>query len=150
MEELYTKVEALDAILESLRTSDDASVQELLALIRNDTPIETIVQHARGILAKRDHAGNQTTPNPRTRQHVMSIASLIDNPPVRVPAQPWTSLADDDAVSHLISVYFVWHHDSFPSLDKETFIKAMNSKDLSSPFCSPFLVNSMLMMASVS
>lgn len=81
----------------------------------------------------------------------MSVASLIDEPRFRVPAKPWTNVLDDDhVVSHLLSVYFTWPHQAHTVFDKDCFVRAMNAKDLSGTFCSPLLVNSLLLMACVS
>ena len=81
----------------------------------------------------------------------MSITTLTDDPPIKVPAKPWTNVTNNDnAVSHLISVYFTLHNASYPTVDQDVFTREMNRKDLSSSFCSQFLVTSMLLVASVS
>jgi hypothetical protein len=68
----------------------------------------------------------------------------------KVPAKPWTRLTDDDdLVSHLISLYLEWVNPFFRVLEEDLFIKAMQSGDFNSEYCSPFLVNAMLAYACV-
>ena len=144
MVELYAKVEAFDAVLDSIRSTDDTAVADLIKLIRDEASVEEIASHARGILKASAPHGSRD----RTRTTIMSIASLTDEPPIRVSASPWTTITDDDNfVSHMISVYFTWHHESYPAVYKDIFIKAMIAGDTSSQFCSPFLVNCMLLTA---
>jgi hypothetical protein len=145
LDQLYTKGEALDTLIESIQFSDEKSISDLIRLIRSDTSIDEVVQHARSILRERRSESTE-----RARSAVMSIANLIDEPPIRVPAKPWTNVtSDDDFVSHLISMYFTWHHESYPAVDREIFVQAMQSKDLDSQLCSPFLVNSLLLTACI-
>jgi hypothetical protein len=71
-------------------------------------------------------------------------------PPVKVPAKPWTALTeDDDLVSHLISLWLQNNNPFFRVVEEDLFVKAMQSGDLSSEYCSPFLVNSILALACV-
>lgn len=148
LDQLYSKADALDVLLSSLQATDDRSVRDLIVLIRDEASLEDIVEHARLVLR---HSDQNSVSRARIRRTVMDVASLIDEPPIRVPAKPWTNVTEDDsAVSHLISVYFTWHHYGYPSIDQDIFVRAMTSKDLSSQFCSPFLVNSLLLIACVS
>ncbi|CAD0114866.1 unnamed protein product, partial [Aureobasidium uvarum] len=69
-------------------------------------------------------------------------------PPVKVPAKPWTVITDDDdLVSHLISLYLEYVNPFFRALEEDLFVRAMQSGDLDSEYCSPFLVNSILALA---
>jgi hypothetical protein len=71
-------------------------------------------------------------------------------PIYKVPAKPWTRLTDDDdLVSDLISLYLEWVNPFFRVLEEDLFIKAMQSGDFNSEYCSPFLVNAMLGYACV-
>lgn len=80
----------------------------------------------------------------------ISLESLCDIPPYRVPAKPWTEATDDnDLVSHLVSLYFTWDHPCAQFVDQGIFLEHMRRGDLDSEFCSPLLVNSLLSMASV-
>lgn len=81
----------------------------------------------------------------------MDINRLSDIPIIEVSANPWTSITDDDDfVSHLISLYFTWQHSILNYLDRDLFLRDMRSRELSTHFCSPFLVNSILAVACVS
>ncbi|KAL4976891.1 hypothetical protein BDW66DRAFT_159327 [Aspergillus desertorum] len=82
---------------------------------------------------------------PPFRSKVMDIHYLCDSAPVKVPAKPWTTVTDDDAlVSHLISLYFTWDYPFYAFVDPEIMIKHMREGKLQSDFCSPFLVNALL------
>ncbi|PWY85937.1 hypothetical protein BO70DRAFT_423052 [Aspergillus heteromorphus CBS 117.55] len=73
---------------------------------------------------------------------------LFDHPVYLVPAQPWTSLTeDDDYVSRLISLYFTWNHPTQIWIDRDLFIQDMQSGDPNALFCSPLLVNALLAVA---
>lgn len=68
-----------------------------------------------------------------------------------VPAKPWTTITDDnDFVTHLISLWFTWYQPCFNWVDRDLFIREMQSQDLDSEYCSPFLVNAILADACVS
>lgn len=85
--------------------------------------------------------------NPYAR---VTLESLCDIPLYRVPAKPWTDVTDDDdLVSHLVSLYFTWDHPCTQFLDQGVFLEHMARRDVKSEFCTPFLVNSLLSMASV-
>ena len=62
-----------------------------------------------------------------------------------IKAKPWTDVTDDNRlVSHLISSLFTWEQNFSGMIEQESFINAAIAGDLSSPFCSPLLVNAML------
>lgn len=89
----------------------------------------------------------QRTVDPYAR---VTLETLCDIPRFRVPAQPWTNVTDDSSlVSHLISLYLTWDHPCSQLIDQDVFLKHMKAKDLTSEFCTPLLVNSLLAMASV-
>lgn len=47
-----------------------------------------------------------------------------DQPPHWVPASPWTSLTnDDEAVSHLVSVFFTWHNPTWRFVEQDLFLQ---------------------------
>lgn len=152
VEELEHKRDALDTILDALRDSNDDNVQELLRLIRSHAPLDEINQFAATCIG--DICEDQlatlavTLDVTQPRRSVLSINALIDTPPIKVPARPWTSVTDDDElVSHLISIYFTWVHPVHPALVKDMFVAHMAAGDLQSQYCSPILVNSICAMA---
>ena len=155
VEELELKRDALDTILDALRYSEDRHVQHLLHLIRTDEPLEDIMRYAAahdGSFAEEQLASLAVAVDTGlSRKSVLSIAVLCDSPPIKVPARPWTRITtDDDFVSHLISTYFNWYDPAYPCVRRELFTGAMVSKDLTSEFCSPLLVNAILAVACVS
>lgn len=80
----------------------------------------------------------------------VTLESLCDIPLFSVPAKPWTEVtADNDLVSHLVSLYFTWDHPCGQYIDQALFLEHMKQGDLDSQFCTPLLVNSLLAMASV-
>jgi hypothetical protein len=83
---------------------------------------------------------------PEPKQLQLSDIALF-----RVPAHPWTSVTeDDDFVSHLISLWFTWAHPFLNWIDRDLFIREMQTGSIDSDFCSPFLVNIILADACVS
>jgi len=49
--------------------------------------------------------------------------SMPNSPPCRVPARPWTTLtADDDAVSHLVSLFLVWINPTWRFVEADLFL----------------------------
>lgn len=154
VEELELKRDALDTILEALRTADDKNTQHLLNLIKSNVPLDEIIQYASDIgqdLSKGRLTNLTAAIDTRlSRKKVLSIDYLCDTPPYRVPAAPWTTVTeDDDLVSHLVSTYCTWYHPAYPCLIRDLFINDMDSGNLDSKYCSPALVNAMLALACV-
>lgn len=80
----------------------------------------------------------------RKRQRTGSINDMV-NPPISVPAKPWTSVTDDDEfVSHLISLWFTWAHPWWHWVDETLFLPAMRAGNTANPNCSRYLVNMIL------
>lgn len=168
----------LQNLFDALRDSDDEKAVQLFRLIRSNVSLADIRNyldngHGHG------HGPDQMEPgmpsssssspgladlqnmlpkpqddpdSPRPdRRRMLDIRRLVDEPPFRVPARPWTVITKDDTlVSHLVSLWFTWSHPFWNSLDRELFIKDMQAGKLECEFCSPFLVNSILAEACVS
>lgn len=97
-----------------------------------------------------DHPSTSTTTGHRSGRRMLDVHRLIDIPTYRVPAKPWTKVTtDDDLVSHLVSLWLTWTYPFFHWMDKDAFVRDMQSGSLHSRFCSPFLVNVILSEASV-
>ncbi|KAK7435675.1 hypothetical protein Landi51_12950 [Colletotrichum acutatum] len=64
---------------------------------------------------------------------------------LRVPAKPWTTVADDGIVSELITDFFSWDNAScFPAIEQNLFLEEMRSGNIKrAKWCSPILVNAM-------
>ena len=96
-----------------------------------------------------DSSGRQDTL--RTHRHMLNRIQDVVNPPIQVPARPWTTVTDDDDfVSHLMSLWITWVHPWWHWLDEKQFIAAMQSGNTSSLICTPYLVNMILADACVS
>lgn len=166
----------LQNLFDALRDSDDEKAVQLFRLIRSNASLADIRNHLDN---GHGHGPDQTEPgmssssssspglvelrlqdmltkpqddSPRPdRRRMLDIRRLVDEPPFRVPARPWTVITKDDTlVSHLVSLWFTWSHPFWNSLDRELFIRDMQAGKLECEFCSPFLVNSILAEACVS
>lgn len=61
-----------------------------------------------------------------------------------LPVRRWTQVTEDDSlISHLLTMYFTWHYPFFTILAKDVFYRDY-VRGISSPYCSPLLVNAML------
>ncbi|KAL6234364.1 hypothetical protein BDW75DRAFT_251532 [Aspergillus navahoensis] len=97
------------------------------------------------LLEKYNEAGGSGLPATTSAHRALNIARLCDIPPYRGPAYPWTTVTTDDGfVSHLISLYFTWNHSFSNWIGRDLFLRDLNSGNVNSPFCSPFLVNAIL------
>ncbi|KAE8154583.1 hypothetical protein BDV25DRAFT_126445 [Aspergillus avenaceus] len=146
--------ELLAQVLDTIRDSSDIRVFALLNLIRSHAPLEEIKLYVDGQLQEArtpeltkvyEQLNHRKRSMPRIPRRVLDVKRLADQPVFRVPAEPWTTVTDDDdLVSHLISLYFTWYHPAFPWIDRDLFIREMQSGDLNSQLCTPFLVNALL------
>jgi hypothetical protein len=154
MDSLEDDRELLLQLVGNLRGSPNSQVIQLLNLIRSNAPLEEIKDY----MDRKMHDELEKTPElveiansvregrNQARHRVLDARRLSDDPLWEVPANPWTDVTDDDAfVSHLVSLWFTWYHPSFSYLDRDLFIKDMQSGDVeNSLYCSPFLVNAIL------
>ncbi|KAK2060727.1 hypothetical protein LY76DRAFT_568364 [Colletotrichum caudatum] len=62
---------------------------------------------------------------------------------IRVPAKPWTAVADDGLVSELVTEFFTWENAScFPAIEQSLFVDDMRAANIKkAKWCSPILVN---------
>ncbi|KUL85410.1 hypothetical protein ZTR_07032 [Talaromyces verruculosus] len=147
-------------LIESLRTGQQNHITDLLSYIRSSSSLDEIKSFLDSHVQQ-----PETEPTPQMREmfvelerlqqsqrrppRTLAARQLSETPLVAVPAKPWTTVTDDDNfVSHLISLWLTWHYPWFRCIDPEILIKAMQSGDLQSSLCSPFLVNAMLAEAS--
>ncbi|KAJ5895606.1 hypothetical protein N7495_007297 [Penicillium taxi] len=145
-----------------VRIANEPQARDLLDIIRRNAPPEEIRTHINKTLSTlnpndelskkavekfedmRDLISVEDS-SPTFRRKVMDIHYLCDVAPVNVPAKPWTNVTDDcDLVSHLVSLYFVWDYPFNSFVEKDVFLREMQSADLDSQFCTPLLVNALL------
>lgn len=155
----------MHSLLTTLRSPELNSVNSLLNLIRSNASLPKIAAVAADLSMNLDspNRGNLTglrgsgdiVLNPShssfTDSHTqVTLEMLCDMPLFQVPTKPWTTVTDDShLVSHLVSLYFTWDHPFSHLIDQKIFLDEMAKGDLGSEFCTPFLVNSLLAMASV-
>ncbi|KAL4913090.1 hypothetical protein BDW62DRAFT_214528 [Aspergillus aurantiobrunneus] len=167
LEGLEQSNDILVRLLSAIRGSENKRIAQLMNLIRSHPSMSELqnflkenftrsdiekspelreVQH-RVLRATEEPEGEEVAP--RAPRRVLDVRRLADNPVYRVPAKPWTTVTDDDdLVSHLVSLYFTWSYPFFCWIDREVFIREMQRGDMQSPYCTPFLVNTILSEAS--
>lgn len=79
-----------------------------------------------------------------------TIHSVPQDPPYRLRASPWTQLATDRTVSHLVCLFLALVNPYWRFVEDELFVIAMLSGVPRSHFCSPLLVHAVMSCASVS
>lgn len=87
---------------------------------------------------------------PASTNRAMNVSYLTSTSPIEVKAKPWTKVAEDSMVSHLISIFMTWELPFFPMIDRQRFLAdfvAANTQTASG--CSPLLVNAMCARACV-
>lgn len=94
------------------------------------------------------HWSPQQLPEPRNS--LSSPDGTYSGPTFWVPAQPWTRLtSNDEAVSHLVSLFLTFHNPSWRLVEEDLFLQGMRSGRLDSLYCSPLLVNVILAYGSL-
>ncbi|OJJ01995.1 hypothetical protein ASPVEDRAFT_41521 [Aspergillus versicolor CBS 583.65] len=84
-------------------------------------------------------------PATTSASRALDIARLCDIPPFSGRADVWTTVTNDDQfVSHLLSLFFTWHAPFFNYINRELFLRDLQSGSTDSTFCSPLLVNAVL------
>ncbi|KAL4974630.1 hypothetical protein BDW66DRAFT_161074 [Aspergillus desertorum] len=167
LESLEQSNDVLSRLLSAIRNSESKKVIQLINLIRSNPPLPELQEYlaenfsrleieespklsqVQQYLRRESDAMEQSAAAPRPPRRMLDVRRLADNPAYRVPAKPWTTVtADDDLVSHLISLYFTWTNPFLCWIDKDVFISEMQKRDLRSRYCTPFLVNAILSEAS--
>ncbi|KAL5334190.1 hypothetical protein BJX70DRAFT_405562 [Aspergillus crustosus] len=152
LESLEQDNKLLLEVFTTLREADDERALDFFGFLRSNVSLEDISSHLR----TSPHSSCPLGETPATVDiypedsqgnihRVMDVSQLIDNPYLRAPARPWTSVTEDDGfVSHLISLYFTWAHPISNWIDRDLFIEDMQCGRIGSHFCSPLLVNAVL------
>ncbi|KAK4554506.1 hypothetical protein LTR86_008360 [Recurvomyces mirabilis] len=79
--------------------------------------------------ASTDREDPAVLPAPRDSAAESVELVTVSQPPYMVPAAPWTSLtSDDEAVSHLVSLFLVWINPTWRFVDPDVFIKGQSGK----------------------
>ncbi|KAL6229680.1 hypothetical protein BDW75DRAFT_235016 [Aspergillus navahoensis] len=143
IDKLEDKEDLLVRLLEFFRESSNRCTIPLLNLIRHHASPAEI----RFYIGQRPD--RMQTPElikvELPQRRIIDAEKPSDVPRFSVPARPWTSIiSDDDLVSRLISSWFTCVHPMYNFIDRDLFIRDMQSGSLSASYCSPFLVNIIL------
>lgn len=130
----------------------NAALPELGAHIEHAVNADPDILHlSQQIMHSNDEQGHAQTNARRSNEDRIRPQSLL-LPPITAHAHPWTTLASDEVVSHLLSLYFTWEQPCLQFIDKAAFISDIkagrNSRE--DGFCSPLLVSALLAHACVS
>ncbi|KAB8268496.1 hypothetical protein BDV30DRAFT_245694 [Aspergillus minisclerotigenes] len=152
----------LYSLLESLRSSDEDKVNHILETIRGSALLSNVANVVDAPADLSDASSDNSKPLGNTDDAIaqqerlaadahsrITLEKLCDIPVFQVPVKPWTAVTDDDhLVSHLISLYFTWDHPLSQIVDQRVFLRHMREGKKNTEFCTPFLVNSILAIAS--
>lgn len=152
----------LYSLLESLRSSDEDKVNHILETIRGSALLSNVANVVDAPADLSDASSDNSKPLGNTDDAIaqqerlaadahsrITLEKLCDIPVFQVPVKPWTAVTDDDhLVSHLISLYFTWDHPLSQIVDQRVFLRHMREGNKNTEFCTPFLVNSILAIAS--
>ncbi|KAL4905474.1 hypothetical protein BDW74DRAFT_152697 [Aspergillus multicolor] len=157
IDELGDKEDLLVRLLEFLRDSSQRSTVPLLNLIRNHASPAEIRFYLDHQLPRSDltqipellevygDIEQRNLVDLLSNRRILDARKPSDVPRFSVPARPWTSIVgDDNLVSRLVSLWFTWVHPFVNFIDRDLFIRDMQSSSLSASYCSPFLVNIIL------
>lgn len=73
---------------------------------------------------------------------------LVQKPIIQITGiHHWTSLANNDTASHLLSLYFTWENPTWQLIDKEMFVRDLECGH--GKFCSALLVTVLLFFGCV-
>ena len=153
----------MHSLLESLRSSDEDKVNHILETIRGSALLSNVANVVDAPADLSDASSDNAKPLGNADDAIaqqerlaadahsrITLEKLCDIPIFQVPVKPWTTVTDDDhLVSHLISLYFTWDHPLSQIIDQRVFLRHMREGNKNTEFCTPFLVNSILAVASV-
>lgn len=142
------ELQGLRQLFETIRACPEPALDDLIRDIRwSVDPLDALRRvHGSSTAAKR------TLPQPRQNAATIALdAHALRQADVKVPARPWTTVAGDGIVSHLISQFLELEHPFLIShIDREIFLGEMIEGDISkAEFCSPLLVNAICALSSV-
>lgn len=162
LESLEEDRDLLIQLVSTLRESTNSHVIHFLNLIRSNASLEEIKAHIDAhpytelektpeLIDAASQISHMRDTDYRSRRRFLDVHRLSDIPLWKVPAKPWTRLTDDDDfVSHLVSLWFTWYHPYCNWIDRDLFIRDMQSGETEkSRYCSAFLVNIILADACV-
>lgn len=145
-------MDRLLALLHYIHAAPEAEAWNLLWQIRSShDPFSALRTAQDGDLAMQQYLNSSWTERDNDGYLRILDATAMRQSPIKVPARPWTNIAGDGIISHLVSIFFVQEQQFLmPYVDKKIFLADMASGDHSnSQFCSPLLVNSICALSAV-
>lgn len=141
-EELERENDDLHQFLRSLYSRPEEEAIEIFKRLRMSGDALQVLDFVRsGDLLQRLHVGKSASP----REPALTNADDLDRPIglLKVPAKPWTDLANDGLVSELITSFFTWDEPFLLAfVDQESFLEDMRKcSPETTIYCSPLLVN---------
>ncbi|GLA32902.1 hypothetical protein AnigIFM63326_001548, partial [Aspergillus niger] len=160
LNELEAERDFLQQLVNTLRDSSDDNALQLLGLIRSQAPpaeLQLYIENAMtdgdrqqspvwADMYDRTRSPSNTIDFHRPSLHRAPTITRQSSPPVyHVPAEPWTSVSkSDDFVSYLVSLWLTWSQPFHNWIDRDLFLRDAHTGNLSSQYCSPFLMNCIL------
>ncbi|KAF4815096.1 Nitrogen assimilation transcription factor nit-4 [Colletotrichum siamense] len=150
-EELERENEDLHEFLRFLISRPEEEAFEIFKRLRASGDALEVLNFVRtaDLLLQRRQVGddvNQETPKETTaeREEDLPVSHF------KVPAKPWTNLANDIIVSDLITSFFLWEAPFFlPFVDQQTFLDDMRGcSPETATYCSPLLVHAICALRS--
>lgn len=129
----------------------DVSLPDLATHVEDSVSADPeILQFSQQIMRSSDESCHGPSATQQTNEDRIRPQSLL-LPPIAIQAHPWTTLASDEVVSHLLSIYFTWEQPCLQFIDKTAFLADMKDGECSNTegFCSPMLVSALLAQACV-
>ena len=132
----------LKDLYEQLKRRPKLDADDILAHIRSSEGLESVLRFAK--------KGNVLPVSPSSPSGFWTDLELenldaeaLNSSPIKVPARPWTEIANNGLVSSLMSAFFIWDETFyFRFVDRESFVEDMLQQDPErARFCSPLLVN---------
>ena len=148
---LKDEVHQLRELINYIRTTSDEDARAVFDRIRlSSDPADALraVRNA-GTLLPRAVSESSSGGDPRLEQLEFEA---FQTSPIKVTAQPWTTVAGDGIVSELVSHFFAYDDAYFFSaIHREAFLDDMRTqRPEKAKFCSPLLVNAICAIRSVS
>jgi hypothetical protein len=125
----------LGGLLGIMRSGDSDTTKHIMSAIRQDKDLSDLRSLIESTIITRPELRSQIaismmddklspSPSPTTSIPPGNRFShdFVINAPITVNANPWTTLASSEVVSHLLSVYFTWEHPLYQFIDKSMFL----------------------------
>ncbi|KAI4215063.1 MAG: hypothetical protein LQ351_002377 [Letrouitia transgressa] len=123
-------MDRLLALLHYIHAAPEAEAWNLLWQIRSShDPFSALRTAQDGDLAMQQYLNSSWTERDNDGYLRILDATAMRQSPIKVPARPWTNIAGDGIISHLVSIFFVQEQQFLmPYVDKKIFLADMASE----------------------